>query len=580
MPFETPITIEEAIGNICTRKYLLPSIQREVVWGTDRMERLFDSLMRDYPIGSFLFWRVEKQKREEFQFYEFIKDYHERDRKHNPKASISRYDDVTAVLDGQQRLTALYIGLKGTYARKLPRRWRQSDSAFPEKELYVNLLKASDAEDMKYDFRFLTQTEAGHRDENTYWFKVGHILDIQKEYEVNEYLIQNGLLRTDEQKSIFANETLFKLHYVIHKAGSINFYLEKDQETDKVLNIFIRINSGGMILSYSDLLLSIATAQWREKDAREEITKFVDEINRVGDGFGFSKDFVLKSCLILGDFTKIAFKVDNFNRHNMLAIESKWAEIAEAIRLAVTLVSSFGYCSETLTSNSALIPIAYYLLNKGLPHNFVESSKYTDDRKAIHKWLILSLLRRAFSGQPDSVLRPIREIISDSPTCFPLQGIVDKFKGSPKTLAFDVDTIEKLLFYEYGESYTFSALALLYPTLDYRNKFHIDHIFPRSFFTKKKLSQKEIQESKVEYYIENSDYLPNLQLLEGIPNQEKGDMDFGEWLNKSYPDGQDRQDYMMKHYIPDIDLGFGNFENFVREREKLMRDKFTTILKL
>lgn len=580
MSFQTPLTVTEAINNVHKKKYLLPSIQREVVWGTDRIERLFDSLMRDYPIGSFLLWHVEKQKSKDYQFYEFIRDYHERNKKHNPKADISGDDDITAILDGQQRLTALYIGLRGTYAEKLPRKRWNSDSAFPEKELYLNLLRKSDASDIQYDFQFLTKREAQHRGENTYWFKVGDILDIQKEWEVNDYLIQNELTRLDKEKSIFANQTLFKLHSVIHNKAIINYYLEKDQDLDKVLNIFIRVNSGGIQLSYSDLLLSIATAQWQERDAREEITKFVDELNDVGDGFRFDKDFVLKSSLVLGDFPEIAFKVDSFNKGNMLAIETKWSEISEAIRLAVTLVSSLGYNRDTLTSNNAIIPISYYLLKKGLPHTFVQSSNHIDDRKKIHKWLVLSLLKRTFSGQPDNVLRPIRQILSYGHSSFPLDEIVEKFKGGTKSLIFDDDEIENLLSYRYGQSYTFSALALLYPSLDFRNKFHIDHIFPKSFFTKKKLLKKGVDESKVDYYLDNFNYLANLQLIEGISNQEKSDTAFEEWLYKTYPSEPDRKDYRRKHYIPDTDFSFENFESFIIEREKLMTEKFKTIVKL
>ena len=69
MAYQTPITIKEAIDNIKARKYLLPSIQREFVWDTDQIETLFDSLMRDYPISTFLFWAVDKSKIKDFQFY-------------------------------------------------------------------------------------------------------------------------------------------------------------------------------------------------------------------------------------------------------------------------------------------------------------------------------------------------------------------------------------------------------------------------------------------------------------------------------------------------------------------------------
>src|SRR3990170_9034955 len=61
MAFERPITVKEAVENIHAKEYLLPAIQREVVWDVDQITKLFDSLMRDYPIGSFLFWYVDRK---------------------------------------------------------------------------------------------------------------------------------------------------------------------------------------------------------------------------------------------------------------------------------------------------------------------------------------------------------------------------------------------------------------------------------------------------------------------------------------------------------------------------------------
>jgi uncharacterized protein with ParB-like and HNH nuclease domain len=116
MSFQTPIAVKEAINNVHAKRNLLPAIQRELVWTPDQIELLFDSLMRDYPVGSFLFWHVDKRRSHDFQFYEFIRNYHERNSKHNPKANVSGEDDIIAILDGQQRLTSLYIGLKGSYA--------------------------------------------------------------------------------------------------------------------------------------------------------------------------------------------------------------------------------------------------------------------------------------------------------------------------------------------------------------------------------------------------------------------------------------------------------------------------------
>lgn len=106
--YQTPITIKEALTQIKERNYLLPSIQREFVWGQSQIEVLFDSLMRGYPIGTFLFWKVNKEGIDNFQFYEFLRNYHDRDQFHNDKVENLDKESIIAILDGQQRLTALY----------------------------------------------------------------------------------------------------------------------------------------------------------------------------------------------------------------------------------------------------------------------------------------------------------------------------------------------------------------------------------------------------------------------------------------------------------------------------------------
>src|SRR4026207_2501381 len=141
MAFQTPIGIVEVIESIHAKKYLLPSIQREVVWKLGQITKLFDSLMRDYPIGSFLFWHVDKKNSGKYQFYEFIRDFHETKNCHNANASVSGQDDITAILDGQQRLTSLYIGLKGAYASREARTRADNPQAFPTRRLYLNLLE-------------------------------------------------------------------------------------------------------------------------------------------------------------------------------------------------------------------------------------------------------------------------------------------------------------------------------------------------------------------------------------------------------------------------------------------------------
>ena len=572
MAYETPLTIAEVMQDISNNKYVLPSIQREYVWDTEQIETLFDSLLQDYPIGAFLFWEIEKSRLLDYDFYEFLRNYHEKNNTHNKKVDLKGSDGVTAVLDGQQRLTSIYIGLKGSYAYRLKYKQKKSESAYPVRYLYLNLIEDAKDETNKYDFRFLTEKELEDMGEG-YWYRVGDILNMTQPGDTSQYVLDHIAFAgtyTKEQ-TMHANNTLQKLYNVVHTDKTLSYYKEKAVELDKVLNIFIRVNSGGTVLTYSDLLLSIASAQWENHDAREEITDFVDEVNSIGGGFRINKDFVLKTALVLTDFSNIAFKVDNFNKPNMMKIEANWENIKKAIKQAVYLVSSFGFTGETLSSNNALIPIAYYLLTIGMPDNFVDSGTNKDNRAKIKKWLILTLLKKSFSGQPDNVIRPIRDIIRDNGTDdFPISQIIDKFKGTNKSIQFTEDDIDEyLLKLKYGKSETLSTLMLLYPSLDFSNKFHEDHMYPKSKFRKSYLRKNGVPEDQLDKYIESVNDISNLQLLAAQLNEEKLNTDFDTWFSTHYPTNTDKIQYRTIHNLPDMDYTYPNFLSFLEERKKI-----------
>ena len=580
MAYQTPITIKEAVNNIKKGHYLLPSIQREFVWDTDQIETLFDSLMRDYPIGTFLFWQVDKNKIKDFQFYEFLNKYHEKNNRHNHKSTPSDEEDIIALLDGQQRLTSMYLALTGSYAKKrLHRRWNNPD-AFPTKKLYLNLLKPSDELEVEYDFKFLTEKEASKSD-GDYWFECGNILELTDMGKVSMFMMKNKLMDTSaytEKESEFAINTLSEFFKVIHDKGTISYYLEKGEELDKVLQIFIRINSGGTKLSYSDLLLSIATAQWKEKDAREVIHEFVDSINQIGDGFNFNKDIVLKSCLVLADFD-VKFKVDNFTRNNMIKIENNWDKTSVAMRSSIELVSKLGFSRDNLAATNTIIPIAYFIYKNDFEDTILQSSHRKEDRKAIKEWLARVLLKGTFGGQPDSIYPKMRDLINDNLGEFPLKETIEHYRGSRKSISFIEDDVDNLLELRYGKSKTYIALSLLYPGLNYSYKYHQDHIHPKSFFKKKALMNAGLNSEEVDRYLEEFNKLPNLQLLEATSNLEKRDQQFEDWLDKNFSNSDARESYLRQNYInPSQSLKFAEFLAFSEQRKQNLKNKLMLLL--
>src|ERR1700722_8843513 len=176
-------TIALAVGRM-NRQYFLPAIQREFVWKTEQIVQLFDSIMRGYPISSFLFWELKQENRDKWQVYEFLEKA-KHGGTHNQQANIHGVTSLSLVLDGQQRLTSLMIGLRGTYtAKKKYKRWDNAD-AWSEQRLHLDLFadprdvsEESAESGVYYKFAFMEVTPP--QDAEHYWFKIGRILDFDE----------------------------------------------------------------------------------------------------------------------------------------------------------------------------------------------------------------------------------------------------------------------------------------------------------------------------------------------------------------------------------------------------------------
>lgn len=573
---EAPITIREAVSAIRSRDYLLPAIQREFVWTAEKTEALFDSLMRGYPVGSFLFWRVAPESSQRYKFYEFMQEFHAQTKKHLAPFEIAEPKHLTVVLDGQQRLTSLAIGLLGYRADKEKGKWANNPNAYPKRRLYLSLAAPcqSDEEiDREYDFRFLTDAEVQETDNDHHWFLLKKVLDFggvqgMDMAKLLGYIQENKL-------NPFGGQALLKLCQVIVQDPVLHYFQEDEQALDRVLNIFIRLNSGGIALSYSDLLLSIATAQWKS-DAREAIYGLVDELNEFGDGFEFDKDFVLKSALVLTDRPSIKFNVENFDKENTQAIEENWNESVSAPLLkAAELAASFGYHGKTLTSSNVLIPIAYYLRQIGSPANFTSHPSFAEDRKLLRKWLVVGLLKSVFSAKTDTVLGAVRTTLqANVGDGFPFDSLEKTLAAHNVSLKFSEDDLDSLLDAEYGKRNTFSVLAAAYPALNTQFKFHLDHIFPKSGFDRRKLKRADYSDDDIESYSEAFNLLPNLQMLEGVTNQSKLDTPFEDWVKPLQADPAAWAVFKNQHMIPETNgYPMSAFLTFFAARRALLLAK-------
>ena len=585
------MTIATALRLVQKNELILPAIQREYVWKPSQVIKIFDSVLRGYPVGSFLSWKVLPETIGKFKFYGFLKDYSGYDKKHNPIVDIPTDREVIAVLDGQQRLTSLNIGLRGTYAYRNPRAWANKSWSYPERRLYLNLLGGAPENEagLKYHLAFLTKEQVVQavEDETKKWFPVSDMFDASEAYQMAQIPVRYGV--GNDAKAV---ETISLLWQEVHHNQSLHFYEESDQDIERVLDIFVRVNSGGTVLSYSDLLMSIATAQWKDRDARAAVHDLVDALNATGQGFDFSQDTVLKSGLVLADVGDVGFKVKNFTTANMATLEATWDDISTSLRIAAELLSDFGLSDGTLTADSVLIPVAYYIHRRGLTPTYRVSDRKDDreDRAALRSWVLRSLIVRGVWGSGlDTLLRDLRVVIRrDGADHFPLAEIEYAMALRGKSLEVTDALIEDLLALAYGGGRTWAVLATLFDHVDTRMQYHVDHVFPQAQLDAKTLRSVKGEDGNrlypdavIDELVARRDLLPNLELLPGPENVGKSDTAPDTWVTSHYEGADERAAFIKANELPGmLPHGAVDFLAFFDRRRELLvariKDKLKT----
>lgn len=588
-------SIKQIVTDIEHSKAYLPAIQRRFVWPRWKIEKLFDSIMRNYPIGSFLFWTLKKDKANEYVFYEFLKSYDERNPYNKRKTGSFLYEEIVGVLDGQQRLSSIYLGLQGTHAVKLKNFKRKSDHAYPETKLYLNLLNLPYIENdngeldfdraFNFEFKFLIESESkqgtNSEGEFIYWFLVGDILKWNDDPDIDdifENLTEDKI--SDVQKAKFKEQKRFikKGLRDLHKRLNeplVNYFNIKNDDLEDILEIFIRVNSGGAILSKTDLLFSTIVATW--EDGRDVIENFLKHINQKGEGFSFNNDFLMRTCLVLCDLP-VLFKVNSFKSDNVQLIKNKWSEIENAVNRTVDLLIDFGFSRENLASQNSIIVISYFIFKGG---NYSNATSIDN----IHKYLLYAHLKNIYGGQGDQIIGALRNVLRGKSketniynleiSIFPLERMLDAKLAANKSLKISKDDIADFMNTKLSAS-SFYILSLLYPN----NKFseiyyHQDHMHPNSGFRDEAFDLINLTEEDKKLWLELKDTLPNLQLLEGRKNESKNNIALKDWVNGKNKHGlqnvPDLSKFFMENYLDNnLSLDFSSFISFYEARKDKM----------
>ncbi|MCH4604154.1 DUF1524 domain-containing protein [Helicobacter pylori] len=404
--------------------------------------------------------------------------------------------------------------------------------------MYLNLKHQPNMDNPEDNYQFEFHAKKPENDEKHWWFKVGDILELKNVWNyAQEHDLKDNRL-----------DLLETLNKAFHDKQLISFFEETEKNLNKVLNIFIRVNSGGVKLSYSDLLMSILTASF-SSDIREKMNELVDALKDKGFS-NMEQDQVLKTCLLLiGKDT--TFELKNFNKKNIKEIEENWEKITKSIYNAAKLLENFGYAGY-LGSAYILSSLAYFY--------FLNSKMNENDKEQALKFVRNAQITSYFTPSTDTKLNNIANSMKDAQTFEAFNHNLAKHQTWP--LKITNDAIEDIVCSS-SHALVFPILQILYPSLNYKTTiFHIDHIYPKSKFKKenKKLD-------KDFYKCEN--HLFNLQLLEGAENSAKKDKDPEVWLKEEYKNERAIEEYKKRNYIdPNLKLEWENIKEFRETREE------------
>jgi hypothetical protein len=305
--------------------------------------------------------------------------------------------------------------------------------------------------------------------------------------------------------------------------------------------------------------MSILTANF-STDIRDLMNKFVDSIRCQGFKV-MGRDQILKTCLLLTESNHI-FKLKNFSKSNINKIECNWEEITNSIFSAIKMLKEFGYTNR-LSSGYILSIVAFYL--------YKNPSVSKNDKNEIERFVRNAQITSYFSTSLDGKLEVIAKILKNASNFKEINKELEISKVQP--LKISSDDVDRMIDLQYGNPAVLPVLQLLYSNLDYKNStFHIDHIYPKSKFNKKNLKLTE------EYY-KKSNYLYNLQLLQGDENISKKAKDPEIWLKEFYLNDVNKiEEYKKRNYIEkEFNLKWSEIKDFDKKRSERLLEKLKEI---
>lgn len=557
---DNSITIHEALQSIKDGKYVMPAFQRQFVWGMEQIEKLWDSILLDYPIATFLFWHVDDSNVTwDTYFCGFLSEVTFDNRKQADSVnyglmSINLKDTDTAVLDGQQRLTSLFLSLFGeAYIRPNYARKKNGDRIVTKLlvELNKNKISVDEGEynTKKFDIKF--SDKVGKLSPTQ--FEVKNIVDKKFQDETTrEKAIEEAIVNVPADSKDYARNILQKLYKKLFIEKLVRYTEITDMKQDDALEMFVRFNSGGKALRKSEITMSILEAYW--PSAKTEFGKIL-----VDSYEGFGSDFIIRSALMLyGDVVK-----SNINKKIAEDMKNDWNGFKKALTNLESLLKEMKIDISRFSSSwNVLLPIIYYIYY---------NPDYDKNIKGVRAYLLRAIFFTYFQSGTTGKLQQMKSNINS----FEYE-ITIEMLDQMNDLRVTDGKIEDVLNTEKGSRV--AGEVLYYLNLDWTNKnfkYEQDHLHPDNRFNESKPISVSMEDWRRWRGTRNR--LPNLHLLEGRSNGSKNDMRLVDYYN-DMNDGQ-KDEFCKQAMIPQgVSIEIEDFEKFYEARKAILIERIRKLL--
>ena len=543
-----PTSIAHLLNEIRDGDIVLPDLQREFVWKPDQMRLLFDSIMQGYPFGSLLLWETRFLN---VYYRDFVRDAQER------MTFIPKLKEAgkpkRMVLDGQQRLQSLYLGIYGS----LEGRQLYFDiSSGPESKMNDNEGEGEgeggDEQLGKFRFAFWRNEEQSNRPSR--FVRVCEIADWSPRIEDDQIKSAIDMIPLHGTEADRAARNIRLLRQAINRADLVPVETideevrnaEQARRIEEILDIFVRVNQGGTRLTQSDLMFSLIKTKW--VGARKAFDDLENEVDPDGK-LGVDKDFLIRGLLVVSD-APVAFDVETIGRH-WDAMQPMFDKFAAALRSAIDFCHDpdVGFYSTSLLQPPAtLYPIIYYLSRQK------NCSVPDAERHSLRTVLYFLLFNGFLRGKsPQARVRWLREnLVNVGGGPFPVDNILAVVKNKQKE--HHIQTDEDMLNSNHELALNIVQPKVCRESLSWQAKAEVDHIFPQSVYRQR--------------YPELVDDIGNLAYLGKLRNMRKNDDMPWDYFKQIPDDVELERDFLVQRSL----LADEKFEEFVRVRRARIVD--------